>query len=143
MNWQPIDTAPKDGTDRDENVCQSCEQEGKRLTCTAGNQCVAMSNPQYESWRRISAGAADSHAADASVSHENRTSADSVEIAVPGELASGEAQPKLCNYCGVVIDSGAACATDGEFNHCPNKQIGAHVSGVEESDKPGTEGRDG
>jgi hypothetical protein len=41
--------------------------------------------------------------------------------------------PELCNYCGVVIDSGRPCVTDGEFNHCPNKQIGADVAGVSET----------
>lgn len=40
------------------------------------------------------------------------------------------AAAKLCNYCGVVIDSGMACMTDGEFNHCPNKQIGEAIGGV-------------
>ena len=41
-------------------------------------------------------------------------------------------EPKHCIYCGVVIDSGAACTTDSEFNDCVNKRISEHVFGVEE-----------
>jgi hypothetical protein len=49
-------------------------------------------------------------------------------------IAGVTVAPKLCSYCGVVIDSGMACMTDGEFNHCPNKQIGEVISGVNASD---------
>jgi hypothetical protein len=30
---------------KDENICQSCNQDGAKLVCTAGVKCVAMSNP--------------------------------------------------------------------------------------------------
>lgn len=31
----------------DDNACQSCKQEGGKLICTAGVECVAMSNPPH------------------------------------------------------------------------------------------------
>lgn len=49
----------------DENTCRSCKQEGKKLVCTTGKECTAMSNPEYESWLQVSAGAANSHATQA------------------------------------------------------------------------------
>jgi hypothetical protein len=57
-----------------------------------------------------------------------------IELSQPPGVPVVEApsSAKLCTYCGVVVDSGMVCTTDGEFNHCPNKQIGEAIGGVVE-----------
>lgn len=42
-------TVDEPDTDRDENLCQSCVDNRGELSCTAGPQCVAISNPPLKS----------------------------------------------------------------------------------------------
>ena len=52
-------------------------------------------------------------------------------VLAAGVPVGSTSEPRLCAYCGIVIDSGMVCTTEGEFSQCPARILLDDSAGVE------------